>query len=43
MKELAQERSDELSSSGKRMWVGIDADKGHHWAVAVDADGQTLF
>ena len=23
--------------------VGIDAGKGHHWAVAVDAEGQTVF
>ncbi len=26
-----------------RLWVGIDAGKGHHWAVAVNADGETLF
>ncbi|GHE34876.1 IS110 family transposase [Streptomyces capitiformicae] len=32
-----------MSMCGKRIWVGIDAGKGHHWAVAVDADGETLF
>jgi transposase len=32
-----------LSTSHKRIWVGVDAGKGHHWAVAVDADGQSLF
>ncbi|MFD8338950.1 IS110 family transposase [Streptomyces solisilvae] len=32
-----------MSTSGRRIWVGIDAGKGHHWAVAVDADGETLF
>ncbi|WTQ46937.1 IS110 family transposase [Actinacidiphila glaucinigra] len=29
-----------MSTSHKRIWVGIDAGKGHHWAVAVDADGE---
>ncbi|PWI05672.1 IS110 family transposase [Streptomyces sp. NWU339] len=32
-----------MSTSHERIWVGIDAGKGHHWAVAVDADGETLF
>ncbi|RPK37695.1 IS110 family transposase [Streptomyces sp. ADI93-02] len=32
-----------MSASHARIWVGIDAGKGHHWAVAVDADGETLF
>jgi transposase len=32
-----------LSTSHARIWVGIDAGKGHHWAVAVDTDGETLF
>ncbi|WP_371098790.1 IS110 family transposase, partial [Streptomyces sanglieri] len=32
-----------MSTRQKRMRVGIDAGKGHHWAVAVDADGETLF
>ncbi|MGW8439382.1 IS110 family transposase [Nocardiopsis sp. NPDC055879] len=29
-------------STHQRIWVGIDAGKGHHWAVAVDADGNKL-
>jgi transposase len=32
-----------LSTSGRRIWVGVDAGKGHHWAVALDSDGETLF
>jgi transposase len=32
-----------LSTAHARIWVGIDAGKGHHWAVAVDADGETVF
>ncbi|MFD8087608.1 hypothetical protein ACFV4F_38640 [Kitasatospora sp. NPDC059722] len=28
-----------LSASHDRIWVGIDAGKGHHWAVVVDAAG----
>lgn len=32
-----------MSTSHARIWVGIDAGKGHHWAVAMDADGETLF
>lgn len=43
MQVLAQERSDTLNSSGKHIWVGVDAGKGHHWAVAVDGEGQALF
>jgi Transposase len=23
-------------------WVGVDVGKDHHWAAAVDADGQVL-
>ncbi|WP_328960299.1 IS110 family transposase [Streptomyces virginiae] len=32
-----------MSTSCERIWVGIDAGKGHHWAVAVDADGESVF
>ncbi|MFJ6834129.1 IS110 family transposase [Streptomyces sp. NPDC091209] len=32
-----------MSTGYERIWVGVDAGKGHHWAVAVDADGETLF
>jgi transposase len=32
-----------LSTTHARIWVGVDAGKGHHWAVALDADGETLF
>ncbi|MFG2369841.1 IS110 family transposase [Streptomyces mirabilis] len=32
-----------MSTSGRRIWVGIDAGKGHHWAVALDAEGERLF
>ncbi|MFE2551947.1 IS110 family transposase [Streptomyces sp. NPDC059355] len=32
-----------MSTSHARIWVGIDAGKGHHWAVAVDADGVAVF
>ncbi|PBC92825.1 MULTISPECIES: IS110 family transposase [Streptomyces] len=32
-----------MSTPHARIWVGIDAGKGHHWAVAVNADGETLF
>ncbi|MFF4344266.1 IS110 family transposase [Kitasatospora sp. NPDC001540] len=32
-----------MSAVHERIWVGIDAGKGHHWAVAVDTDGETLF
>ncbi|WP_035696791.1 IS110 family transposase [Glycomyces tenuis] len=27
----------------RRLWVGIDAGKAHHWACAVDEDGKTRF
>lgn len=27
----------------RKLWVGIDAGKAHHWACAVDEDGRTLF
>jgi hypothetical protein len=27
----------------RRLWVGIDAGKAHHWACAVDEDGKTIF
>ncbi|MFI0815079.1 transposase, partial [Streptomyces sp. NPDC021115] len=26
-----------------RVWVGIDAGKGHHWAAVVDETGATLW
>ncbi|MGW0204835.1 IS110 family transposase [Streptomyces sp. NPDC003233] len=32
-----------MSTRQARIWVGIDAGKGHHWAVAIDADGETVF
>ncbi|MGW3953014.1 IS110 family transposase [Streptomyces sp. NPDC004752] len=32
-----------MTTRHARIWVGIDAGKGHHWAVAVDADGETVF
>ncbi|MET7695990.1 IS110 family transposase [Streptomyces sp. NPDC005483] len=32
-----------MSTAHERIWVGIDAGKGHHWAVAVDRDGERLF
>lgn len=32
-----------MSTSGRRIWVGVDAGKGHHWAVALDTEGETLF
>ncbi|MEU6611694.1 IS110 family transposase [Streptomyces shenzhenensis] len=32
-----------MSTTHARIWVGVDAGKGHHWAVALDADGETLF
>lgn len=34
-----------MSASHTRIWVGIDAGKGHHWAVAVavNGNGETLF
>lgn len=32
-----------MSARHVRIWVGIDAGKGHHWAVAVNAEGETVF
>lgn len=32
-----------MSTTHARIWVGVDAGKGHHWAVALDVDGETLF
>ncbi len=32
-----------MSARQARIWVGIDAGKGHHWAVAVDTEGQMVF
>lgn len=32
-----------MSRTHERIWVGIDAGKGHHWAVAVDAEGESVF
>ncbi|MEV5646386.1 IS110 family transposase [Streptomyces flaveolus] len=32
-----------MSTPHERIWVGIDAGKGHHWAVALDAEGEKLF
>ncbi|MEU4788066.1 IS110 family transposase [Nocardiopsis alba] len=32
-----------MSAVHERIWVGVDAGKGHHWAVAVDTDGEILF
>lgn len=32
-----------MSTSDQRIWVGVDAGKGHHWAVAVNLDGETVF
>jgi transposase/transposase IS116/IS110/IS902 family protein len=32
-----------LSTRQDRIWVGIDAGKGHHWAVALGTEGETLF
>ncbi|GLW71617.1 IS110 family transposase [Kitasatospora phosalacinea] len=32
-----------MSTPHERIWVGIDAGKGRHWAVAVDAEGRSLF
>ncbi|UQA96810.1 IS110 family RNA-guided transposase [Streptomyces halobius] len=37
------ERSGRSSTAAGRVWVGIDAGKGHHWAVAVNAEGETVF
>ncbi|WP_327160562.1 IS110 family transposase [Streptomyces zaomyceticus] len=32
-----------MGTQHQRIWVGIDVGKGHHWAVAVDAEGETVF
>ncbi|MFF4308493.1 IS110 family transposase [Streptomyces sp. NPDC001601] len=32
-----------MSKQRARIWVGIDAGKGHHWAAAVDETGATLW
>ncbi|MGW5034243.1 IS110 family transposase [Streptomyces nigra] len=32
-----------MSERRARVWAGIDAGKGHHWAVAVDETGATLW
>jgi transposase len=31
-----------LSTRHQLTWVGIDAGKGHHWAVALDSDGERV-
>jgi transposase len=31
-----------VHKSPKRLWVGIDAGKGHHWAVGVDHEGHPV-
>jgi transposase len=31
-----------VAESPGRLWVGIDAGKGHHWAVAVDGEGHPV-
>lgn len=31
-----------MDKSPKRLWVGIDAGKGHHWAVGVDHEGHPV-
>ncbi|MEN1891271.1 IS110 family transposase [Streptomyces mirabilis] len=32
-----------MGVTSEQIWVGIDAGKGHHWAVAVNADGDRVF
>lgn len=32
-----------MSKQRARIWVGIDAGKGHHWAAVVDESGATLW
>ena len=32
-----------MQQTPRRLWVGIDAGKGHHWAVAVDVEGHPVF
>jgi transposase len=31
-----------VTDRSARIWVGIDAGKAHHWATAIDADGQVV-
>lgn len=31
-----------MDESPRRLWVGVDAGKGHHWAVAVDDEGHPV-
>jgi transposase len=31
-----------VQQAPRRLWVGIDAGKGHHWAVAVDSEGHPV-
>lgn len=31
-----------MTDRSARIWVGIDAGKAHHWATAIDADGQVV-
>ncbi|MHB9755333.1 IS110 family RNA-guided transposase [Streptomyces sp. BYX5S] len=31
-----------MSTEAQRIWVGVDVGKGHHWALAVGADGERL-
>ncbi|WP_327232638.1 IS110 family transposase [Streptomyces sp. NBC_01317] len=31
-----------MSTKYQLIWVGIDAGKGHHWAVAIDGDGERV-
>ncbi len=32
-----------MDGSRQRLWVGIDAGKGHHWAVGIDPEGHPVF
>ncbi|MGQ4489634.1 IS110 family transposase [Streptomyces sp. SAS_281] len=31
-----------MTDHSARIWVGVDAGKAHHWATAIDADGQMV-
>lgn len=31
-----------MSTKHQRIWVGVDVGKGHHWAVALDSEGERL-
>ncbi len=31
-----------MSTKHQRIWVGIDAGKGHHWAAVIDGEGDRL-